>query len=55
LITSSDFCKKPLLSSPESKTQKLALPALTLLVVGGMVGAGIFSLPRANRAVTCKN
>ena len=34
------------MSSPKSETQKLALPALTLLVVGGMVGAGIFSLPR---------
>ena len=34
------------MSSPESQTQKLALPALTLLVIGGMVGAGIFSLPR---------
>ena len=34
------------MSFPESTTQKLALPALTLLVVGGTVGAGIFSLPR---------
>ena len=34
------------MSEPESQSQKLALPALTLLVVGGMVGAGIFSLPR---------
>ena len=27
-------------------TQKLSLFALTTMVVGGMVGAGIFSLPR---------
>jgi len=30
------------MSSPESQQQKLALPALTLLVIGSMVGAGIF-------------
>ena len=29
-----------------SGTQKLSLFALTTMVVGGMVGAGIFSLPR---------
>src|ERR1700722_18380993 len=31
--------------APE-QTQKLSLFALTAMVVGGMVGAGIFSLPR---------
>jgi arginine:ornithine antiporter / lysine permease len=31
--------------APE-QTQKLSLFALTTMVVGGMVGAGIFSLPR---------
>src|SRR5215468_8158303 len=40
------------MSSPESQTQKLALPALTMLVIGGMVGAGIFSLPRTFAAAT---
>src|SRR5687768_10486934 len=30
-----------------SDTQKLSLPALISLVVGSMVGAGIFSLPSA--------
>jgi arginine:ornithine antiporter/lysine permease len=40
------------MSSPESQTQKLALPALTMLVVGGMVGAGIFSLPRTFAGAT---
>ena len=42
------------MSSPESIAQKLALPPLTLLVVGGLVRAGTFSLPQANRGVTCK-
>ncbi|EMA7649158.1 amino acid permease, partial [Yersinia enterocolitica] len=28
-----------------SSTNKLSLPALTSLVVGSMIGAGIFSLP----------
>jgi hypothetical protein len=28
------------------QTQTLALPALTMLVIGGMVGAGMFSLLR---------
>lgn len=28
-----------------SATNKLSLPALTSLVVGSMIGAGIFSLP----------
>src|SRR5262245_31721350 len=40
------------MSSPESQTQKLALPALTMLVIGGMVGAGIFSLPRTFAGAT---
>src|SRR5262245_36571010 len=40
------------MSSPESQTQKLALPALTMMVVGGMVGAGIFSLPRTFAGAT---
>ena len=29
-----------------SETQKLPLPTLTAMVVGGMVGAGVFSIPR---------
>lgn len=29
-----------------SSNQRLGLPALTALVVGSMVGAGIFSLPQ---------
>jgi hypothetical protein len=29
------------------RTQKFSLFALTMMVVGSMVGAGIFSLPRA--------
>src|SRR5215475_11479350 len=40
------------MSSPESQPQKLALPALTLLVIGSMVGAGIFSLPRTFAGAT---
>ena len=40
------------MSSPESQTQKLALPALTMLVIGGMVGAGIFALPRTFAGAT---
>lgn len=40
------------MSSPESQQQKLALPALTLLVIGSMVGAGIFSLPRTFAGAT---
>src|SRR5215813_3398648 len=40
------------MSSPGSQTQKLALPALTMLVIGGMVGAGIFSLPRTFAGAT---
>ena len=34
------------MSSPESQTQKLPLRTLTAMVVGGMVGAGVFSIPR---------
>src|SRR5262249_27727157 len=30
----------------ESSEQKLSLPTLTAMVVGGMVGAGVFSIPR---------
>jgi arginine:ornithine antiporter/lysine permease len=37
--------------APES-TQKLTLFALTMMVVGGMVGAGIFSLPRTFAGAT---
>jgi arginine:ornithine antiporter/lysine permease len=37
--------------APES-TQKLSLFALTMMVVGGMVGAGIFSLPRTFAGAT---
>ena len=37
--------------APES-TQKLSLFALTAMVVGGMVGAGIFSLPRTFAGAT---
>ena len=37
--------------APES-TQKLSLFALTAMVVGGMVGAGIFSLPRTFASAT---
>ena len=33
-------------------TQKLSLFALTTMVVGGMVGAGIFSLPRTFAGAT---
>lgn len=33
-------------TASESSAQKLALPALVAMVVGSMVGAGIFSLPR---------
>ena len=33
-------------------TQKLSLFALTMMVVGGMVGAGIFSLPRTFAGAT---
>ena len=40
------------MSSTESQPQKLALPALTLLVIGSMVGAGIFSLPRTFAGAT---
>src|SRR5215475_14236596 len=40
------------MTSPESQQQKLALPALTMLVIGGMVGAGIFSLPRTFAGAT---
>ena len=34
------------------QTQKFSLFALTTMVVGSMVGAGIFSLPRAFGTVT---
>ena len=37
--------------APE-QTQKLSLFALTTMVVGGMVGAGIFSLPRTFASAT---
>ncbi len=37
--------------APET-TQKLSLFALTMMVVGGMVGAGIFSLPRTFAGAT---
>ena len=37
--------------APE-QTQKLSPFALTMMVVGGMVGAGIFSLPRTFAAAT---
>jgi len=33
-------------SASASEPQKLPLPTLTAMVVGGMVGAGVFSLPR---------
>ena len=32
---------------PSEQTQKFSLFALTMMVVGSMVGAGIWSLPRA--------
>jgi arginine:ornithine antiporter/lysine permease len=34
------------------QTQKFTLPVLTAMVVGSMVGAGIFSLPRAFATAT---
>src|SRR5215472_2033558 len=37
---------------PSEGTQKFSLFALTMMVVGSMVGAGIFSLPRAFGAAT---
>ena len=33
-------------SDDAAETRRLSLFALTMMVVGGMVGAGIFSLPR---------
>jgi len=33
-------------TASESSDQKLSLPTLTAMVVGGMVGAGVFSIPR---------
>src|SRR5262245_36910558 len=40
----SEFAKGGTMSN--GSTQKLTLFALTAMVVGGMVGSGIFSLPR---------
>ena len=40
------------MSTSESQTSKLPLRALTFLVIGGMVGAGIFSLPRTFAGAT---
>jgi arginine:ornithine antiporter/lysine permease len=34
------------MSSSDQSAQKLPLPTLTAMVVGGMVGAGVFSIPR---------
>ncbi len=42
-MTTSTMESAPAASQP---TQKLALPVLTAMVIGSMVGAGIFSLPR---------
>jgi arginine:ornithine antiporter/lysine permease len=39
-------------SAASQTTQKLSLFALTMMVVGGMVGAGIFSLPRTFAGAT---
>src|SRR5690349_13156624 len=39
-------------SAAAPSTQKLSLFALTMMVVGGMVGAGIFSLPRTFAGAT---
>ncbi len=39
-------------SASSQTTQKLSLFALTMMVVGGMVGAGIFSLPRTFAGAT---
>ena len=39
-------------SATTPSTQKLSLFALTMMVVGGMVGAGIFSLPRTFAGAT---
>src|SRR5262245_33968637 len=36
-----------------SSEQKLSLPTLTAMVVGGMVGAGVFSIPRNFAPATC--
>ena len=33
-------------AAPAPPTQKMSLPALTAMVVGSMIGAGIFMLPR---------
>src|SRR5262249_59060864 len=33
-------------AGPAPPTQKMSLPALTAMVVGSMIGAGIFMLPR---------
>src|SRR5262245_615400 len=33
-------------SAPASPTQKMSLPALAAMVVGSMIGSGIFMLPR---------
>lgn len=40
------------MSTPSSGESKLSLFALTAMVVGGMVGAGIFSLPRTFASAT---
>ena len=40
------------MSTPSSGDSKLSLFALTAMVVGGMVGAGIFSLPRTFASAT---
>jgi hypothetical protein len=44
----------PVAAAPlaSEQTQKFSLFALTMMVVGSMVGAGIFSLPRAFGSAT---
>src|SRR5262249_16635772 len=44
LMTTQAYSSETAAAAPG--TQKLSLFALTMMVVGGMVGAGIFSLPR---------
>jgi arginine:ornithine antiporter/lysine permease len=44
------YSDAPVAAAPS--TQKLSLFALTMMVVGGMVGAGIFSLPRTFAGAT---
>ncbi|HLG46699.1 MAG TPA: basic amino acid/polyamine antiporter [Reyranella sp.] len=49
-MTTQAYSDAPVAAAPS--TQKLSLFALTMMVVGGMVGAGIFSLPRTFAGAT---